>query len=96
MALHNQVRALHPRPVAHTLFENECIKIHETALLQETTSKAPGTIVRAAREGIDVAAGGGSILRLLTLQLPGKKPVKASELLHAKASLFVPGKSFIS
>ena len=91
-----RVRALNPRPVAHTLLEGEFIKIHKTVVLQETTAKAPGTIVRAAQEGIDVAAGNGSMLRLVILQLPGKKPIKVSELLHAKASLFTPGKSFTS
>ncbi|WOI53125.1 methionyl-tRNA formyltransferase [Parvularcula sp. LCG005] len=46
------------------------------------SSAAPGTIVSAGNEGIDVAAGDGQTVRLLTLQREGKAAQPASEFLR--------------
>jgi methionyl-tRNA formyltransferase len=40
---------------------------------------ASGTVVTAGAGGIDIAAGDGQILRLLTLQLEGGRPLTAAD-----------------
>lgn len=91
-----RVRAFNPRPIAHTLLGDQLIKIHQACLTDETSNSAPGTIVAATRNGIDVATQDGSILRLLKLQLPGAKALNVADILNAKADLFLPGKQFTS
>ena len=42
----------------------------------------PATVITASKQGIDVQAGNNTILRLLTLQLPGGKPLGAQYLIN--------------
>jgi methionyl-tRNA formyltransferase len=42
---------------------------------------APGTIVRAEPERFEVVAGGGRVLRVLTLQPEGRRVMSAREFL---------------
>ena len=44
---------------------------------------APGTVIGASNAGIDVACGGG-VLRILRLQLAGRKPLTAREFIKAQ------------
>ena len=44
---------------------------------------APGTVLAATQDGIDVACGYG-VLRILRLQLPGRKPLAASEFIRGQ------------
>ncbi len=44
---------------------------------------APGTVLAASSDGIDVACGRGA-LRLLRLQLAGRKPLAAREFVHSR------------
>jgi methionyl-tRNA formyltransferase len=43
----------------------------------------PGAVVKAADGRIVVATGDG-LLELLTLQFPGRKPLKASDILNSR------------
>ncbi|MNH20500.1 Methionyl-tRNA formyltransferase [compost metagenome] len=49
-----------------------------------------GTLLKADKQGIDVATGKG-VLRLLTLQPPGKKAMSVSDLLNSRRDWFEPG-----
>src|SRR5690606_40324946 len=62
-----------PPPAPPTLSLHDALPIYEV----------PGEIVRASAEGIDVATGEG-ILRLLEVQLPGKKPITAAQLVSSR------------
>lgn len=46
-------------------------------------SVTPGLVVDASKAGVDVATGHGR-LRITRLQLPGKRPIAAAELLNAR------------
>nr|MBP8112825.1 methionyl-tRNA formyltransferase [Aeromonas sp.] len=48
------------------------------------------TLLKADKQGIDVATGKG-VLRLLTLQPPGKKAMSVPDLLNSRRDWFEPG-----
>ena len=101
--LDRAVRAFNPWPVAETRLDDEQVRIWEAqpfgkwgqsefppgkpgaALFPGTVLDVPGRIV--------VATGDGA-LELLTLQLPGRNPVQARDLLNARdlrGARFAPG-----
>ncbi len=80
--IHNQIRGLMPWPVASTgVISGETMKIYRSALPGQSTGAAPGTIVAAGKQGIDMACGDGQVLRILELQPPGKKRMAAAAYL---------------
>ena len=81
-ALHNQVRGLVPWPAAVTELGGNRCKVFSTSVLDATTSAAPGTILAAGKEGIQVACGGGTVLRIDELQADGGKRMKAADYLR--------------
>jgi methionyl-tRNA formyltransferase len=52
--------------------------------LLQAAHLAPGTVVQASEQGLDVACGEG-VLRLLQLQKPGGKRMAVAELLRGQA-----------
>lgn len=82
LALHNQIRGLTPWPATHLELEGELVKVFASSLPNETTGKKQGAIVKADKEGIDLACGDGSILRLTTVQAQGKRKMSADEYLR--------------
>lgn len=80
--LHNQVRGLLPWPCAVTELSGVRCKIFVTAVPGQTTQAAPGTILEAGGDGIFVACGGGTVLRIDELQADGGKRMKAADYLR--------------
>jgi len=87
------IRAYYPWPVAYTDLQDRHIRLLQANVLSETTSQAPGVILNASNEGIDVATGKG-VLRLLEIQLAGGKPLSVAAVLHSKKNFFSPGNCF--
>lgn len=82
-ALHCQVRGLLPWPVASTdKLTGENIKVYRTEETGDKTQAEPGTVLAAGKQGIDVACGEGTVLRITELQAPGKKRMKAADYLR--------------
>ena len=83
--LHDQVRGLLPWPTASAELPNgNKVKVFTTVETEETTQKAPGTVLRADRAGIDVACGGGTVLRITELQAPGSRRMSAADYLRGR------------
>jgi methionyl-tRNA formyltransferase len=78
-----RVRAFNPWPVAETRLGGAQLRIWEAELYAARVPDAPagaepGTVLAATPEGIDVACGSG-ILRILRLQLAGRRALHARE-----------------
>jgi methionyl-tRNA formyltransferase len=81
-----QVRAFNPWPMAETRFNGEQLRIWAAEPIESPTLKgtaSPGSVLTAAPEGIDVVCGSG-ILRILKLQLAGRKALPAGEFLRGQ------------
>ena len=82
-SIHNKIRGLVPWPATSTdIFSKEPVKVFASVETGETTTKAPGTVVRTGSDGIDVACGDGQVLRLLELQAPGSRRMAAGDYLR--------------
>lgn len=88
------IRAFNPWPIAYTSWQGKNLRIWQAKKLVENTSAAPRTIIRAAKEGIDIATGGG-VLRLLQVQLPGGKVLSINDFYNAHKEQLIPGQHFI-
>ena len=81
-----QVRAFNPWPMAETRLNGEQLRIWAAEAIESPSlqgSANPGSVLTAAPEGIDVVCGSG-ILRILNLQLAGRKPLPAAEFLRGQ------------
>ena len=81
--IHNQIRGLVPWPGASTdALTGEVMKLWRSRVLERRGEKEPGTVLSAGSEGIDVACGGGTVLRILELQAPGSRRMSAADYLR--------------
>jgi methionyl-tRNA formyltransferase len=79
-AVHDRVRGLSPWPGAETRALGQRVKIHVTRVVhREGVRGEPGTLVAIGDAGLQVACGAGSV-RLVELQLEGKKRAAAHEV----------------
>ncbi|RUO23154.1 methionyl-tRNA formyltransferase [Aliidiomarina iranensis] len=86
------VRAFNPWPGSsflHPEFPKQAIKVWRAQVIKGNAGKAPGTLLEANKQGIDIACGEDS-LRLLEVQIPGKKPMLVADLLNARREWFTP------
>lgn len=82
-AIHCQIRGLLPWPCAATdIITGEPMKLFAALETGEETSAAPGIILAAGKEGIDISCGDGKVLRITELQAPGGKRLKAADYLR--------------
>lgn len=82
LQIERQVRAFNPWPVAQAQYQGQNLRIWRARVV-EGRGAAPGTVVAAGKDGIDVACGRGC-LRLLEIQQPGGKRLDAAAFLNAR------------
>jgi methionyl-tRNA formyltransferase len=79
-----RVRAFNPRPIAETRLDGAQLRIWDAEMLDaDVSTMEPGTVLAATDAGIDVACGRGA-LRILRLQLAGRKPLVPGEFLKGQ------------
>jgi len=87
--LHNRVRGLSPWPGAHGYLDGKLIKILGTDVAEG--SGEPGVLYEQGRDGLAIGTGSG-LLRIVSIQPEGKKPMSAAEFLRGHRG--VAGKKF--
>ncbi|MBW2014570.1 MAG: methionyl-tRNA formyltransferase [Deltaproteobacteria bacterium] len=75
--LYNLVRGCDPQPGAFALFKGEKVRFYGAQLIEETTDKAPGTILAVDDQGIHVAVSGARLVAGKVRPAKGKKVAAA-------------------
>ena len=83
--IHNLVRGLQPWPLVSTHLGDRRFLLHRTGRTGDRSDAVPGTIVEAAGDRLQVAAGDGAVLRILQLQPDGRRVMTAREFLAGRA-----------
>ncbi len=76
--VHNHVRGMNPWPVATTQLGGKRFKVYTTAVLDETTQAAAGTVLGLTKTGLKIACGDG-VIEIRTLQAEGGKRMAAPD-----------------
>lgn len=79
--VHNLIRGLNPWPIAHTIYNEQNMKIYESEALSESSSKECGTIISVNKEGIKVSCGEG-VLLIKKIQFPNGKPLNIEQYIN--------------
>ena len=88
--IERSIRAFNPAPVAHTRLDGVKIRVWGARTLDAgAVSGNAGEVIGYGPEGLDVATGNGT-LRILALQLEGKKKQGIREIHNGYPGLFVP------
>jgi methionyl-tRNA formyltransferase len=86
LALERQVRAFDPWPVAEGDIAGEPVRIWAARAIDQPHHAAPGSMIAAQRDGIDIACG-EDVLRVTALQRAGGKRITAADYLNARPEL---------
>ena len=90
VAIERCIRAFNPWPISWFEVADQTIKVWQAEVIDSDHGQPIGTLLKADKQGIDVATGKG-VLRLLTLQPPGKKAMSVPDLLNSRRDWFEPG-----
>ncbi|SFQ19196.1 methionyl-tRNA formyltransferase [Psychrobacillus psychrotolerans] len=94
LQLHNQVRGLHPWPVAYTTLEGQVVKIWKADTINSQTNEKPGTVVKIESDYFVVQTGKSDAIRINELQPAGKKKMSAEDYLRGVGSKLRIGDTF--
>lgn len=84
--LERRIRTFNPKPAAFTRLLDRDMRVWQAEVIDSASTASPGSICAISKAGIDVVTGAG-VLRLMTIQLPGRKPVTAADFLNANPEI---------
>lgn len=90
-AIHNQIRGLHPWPLAFSYVDGQRLILRRSTWSAEPVSADPGTIVVAQGDELRIATGDGSLL-VTELQAEGRRASRTRDFLAGRK--LVPGLRF--
>jgi len=82
--IHNLVRGVNPWPSAYTTYMDKKMKVWKTKVLDEKSTKQPGTILKVDKEGIKVSTKDKVIL-ITEIQMPNKKRMEVKEFIKGNS-----------
>ncbi|WP_391208570.1 methionyl-tRNA formyltransferase [Psychrobacillus sp. L4] len=92
--IHNQIRGLHPWPVAYTTLEEQSVKVWKADTIQVNTKEQPGTVVQIESDYFVIQTGFEEAIRINELQPAGKKKMSAVDYLRGVGSKLRIGDTF--
>ncbi len=84
------IRAFNPWPMSYFTIDGQPVKIWQASVIDQACTQAPGEVIAANKQGIQVATANG-ILNLEILQPSGKKAMSAQDVLNSRKEWFLPG-----
>jgi methionyl-tRNA formyltransferase len=75
-----RIRGLDPWPGSFTFWQGNRLKLFNCRALSISTQAEPGTVIAAAADGLQVAAGEGAVL-IESVQLEGGRPLAVTDFL---------------
>lgn len=84
------IRAFNPWPMSYFMMDGQPVKVWKASVIETAMNAAPGTILEADKQGIQIATAQG-VLNIEELQPAGKKAMKAQDLLNSRKAFFAPG-----
>jgi methionyl-tRNA formyltransferase len=98
--LERNVRAFNPWPMAWFEYEGQNVKIHRAQnVIQNDITQSDsergndlhfGRVINYSKQGLDIACKGG-MLRITSLQMPGKKAQEVAQIVNGNPDLFCVG-----
>lgn len=85
--IYNQIRGLNPWPVAFTLWNELPLKVWQAVKVPSVSQASPGTVLDLQKDGIVIATGNETAIKITELQPSGKKKMPTAQFLQGKVSL---------
>lgn len=80
----NLIKGTDPWPSAYSYYDGNMIKVSAPCILDDQSEDLPGTIIAVSNQGIDIATK-DKILRIMEIQISGKKRMMVSEFLKGNS-----------
>ncbi|ACJ34151.1 methionyl-tRNA formyltransferase [Anoxybacillus flavithermus] len=80
--IYNHIRGMNPWPVAYTTYGEERWKLWWGEKVRASSQAKPGTIVAVEQDGIIVATGNETAIKITELQPAGKRKMSATDFLR--------------
>lgn len=94
-AIYNQIRGLHPWPVAYTTFQEQNVKVWWAEKVTVSSDAAPGTIITIEKDRILVKTGNDVAIAITDIQPAGKKRMDAQVFINGVGSTWKEGEQFV-